>query len=649
MRHILKRLADYRKWDLFILLPGFALILLAGLWGAVWHQLAEERALARHATLIKSQTLAHTFAETTLSVLQQVEHASQLYKLRYELSGQRVTLAAFMRNEGGLNAALPTDVDFQMTIFDANGRQVESSRPFAATNVASQSWFKNHAARPSDAPLIAKPLRIEAGVDTAVGANVGAGAAALAARQQPWLIRISRRLNHPDGCFAGVLVTDLDPGQFVDHFDTGDMGAQGAVLLFSPLEKRSLYRIKDQWVFGQDLEITSGGNATGSSGGNLEQRFLRGQLDHTLRLYCVRAMAEYGLVAAVGLTEDEALIPWQRHQQRYHLAAAVITLLVLLFIAMLMRQGQRLQAAVRQVRESEARLHTIANTMPAMVAYIDAQERHRFHNQAYEAYLGPDSQQTLGKTVREVVGEERYRFFEPYIRRALAGEALVYQQESELDGAYRCLESHYIPQFSPDGKEVLGFHVMRQDITAKKLEEMRLLQLAQYDALCGLCNRAGFQLRLFEAIKHSRDHTSLLALMYLDIDHFKSVNDNHGHKAGDALLQAFATRLAQVFRSSDTVARLGGDEFTVIMENLHTDNDACHLAEKVVAAMQAPFVLDSLSLRVSTSIGVAFFRGGAQTAEELIHEADMMLYQAKRGGRNRFVVSGGDAGGVGKD
>jgi diguanylate cyclase (GGDEF)-like protein/PAS domain S-box-containing protein len=314
---------------------------------------------------------------------------------------------------------------------------------------------------------------------------------------------------------------------------------------------------------------------------------------------------------------------------------------------MLMRQGRRLKAAVSQVRESEARLHTVADNIPAMVAYIDAEQRHRFHNAAYARYIGPNSEEALGKTVLEVVGEERYRFFQPFILRALAGEALEFQQESEEGGVYRCLESHYIPQFAEESQEVLGFHVMRQDITSKKLEEMRLQQLAQVDALTGLCNRAGFQLRLQDAMQRSRHNHSLLAILYLDIDHFKPVNDTHGHKVGDALLKAFSQRLLGVFRAGDTVARLGGDEFTVIMENLQSRADAKFLAGKVVAAMQPIFEVEAsggdislvIEVQVSASVGLAFYQGEGQNAEELIHEADMMLYQAKRGGRNRYVES----------
>jgi cbb3-type cytochrome oxidase subunit 3 len=119
------RIRKFIKFDPFFLLPAFAIILLGGLWMAVWHQLREERQLAHHATLAKSQFLAHTFAETSLRILQQVGHASLLFKVRYEESGGKLTLANFMRSDGAYNTELPTDTDLVLSLYDAKGNKIE--------------------------------------------------------------------------------------------------------------------------------------------------------------------------------------------------------------------------------------------------------------------------------------------------------------------------------------------------------------------------------------------------------------------------------------------------------------------------------------------------------------------------------------------
>jgi diguanylate cyclase (GGDEF)-like protein len=200
----------------------------------------------------------------------------------------------------------------------------------------------------------------------------------------------------------------------------------------------------------------------------------------------------------------------------------------------------------------------------------------------------------------------------------------------------RTLEVTYIPQAGDDGASVVGFHVMRQDITSQKREKKHLIRLAQIDTLTGLANRAGFIQKLAAAMDENRSEHRLMALMYMDIDHFKPVNDTYGHHIGDELLKAFSGRLTATLRASDTVARLGGDEFTIILEKLAREEDASALAAKIVSAMQAPFELEGVTVAVSASIGLAYFRDGAANPDALLKEADMLLYQAKQAGRNTY-------------
>ena len=286
--------------------------------------------------------------------------------------------------------------------------------------------------------------------------------------------------------------------------------------------------------------------------------------------------------------------------------------------------------------ESEARLRTIADTLPAMIAYIDADQIYRFLNIAYEREFGLAGTQVLGKSVLDTVGAARYGTVAPYIRRVLDGETLSFEEEDEKEGIERCMEVIYIPQIGEDRLQVVGFHVMRQDITVQKREKQRLLKLAQVDALTGLSNRAGFQQKLSDAMHASRRQQHLMAVMYMDIDRFKPVNDTHGHGTGDALLRAFAQRLTQTMRATDIIARLGGDEFTIIMEQISRPDDAAVLAEKIVAAMQQPFELDGITVRISASIGLAFYRDEDISPAVLLQRADVLLYQAKQDGRNTY-------------
>jgi diguanylate cyclase (GGDEF)-like protein/PAS domain S-box-containing protein len=292
--------------------------------------------------------------------------------------------------------------------------------------------------------------------------------------------------------------------------------------------------------------------------------------------------------------------------------------------------------SVMALRESESRLRTIADTLPAMVAYVDFEEIYRFHNLAYEREFSKSGLQVTGRTVLETVGQKRYAMLQPYIARALAGETLTFEEEDDSGDYPRTFEVVYIPQLDEDGITVVGFHVMRQDVTAQKREKQHLLRLSQVDALTGLTNRAGFLQKLNDCMAACRESGSLMAVMYLDIDRFKPVNDTYGHAVGDALLKAFSARLSNTVRASDTVARLGGDEFTIIMDRISKPEDAAATASKIVHAMQQPFELDGVLANVSTSIGLTFYRDEDLSPAELLKRADLLLYEAKQAGRNTF-------------
>ena len=309
------------------------------------------------------------------------------------------------------------------------------------------------------------------------------------------------------------------------------------------------------------------------------------------------------------------------------------------YFSALMRDISAAKAAEQALQESEARLRTVADALPMRVAYIDADERYRFNNLAYERGFGLSREQIQGRTVRELLGDAGYRSAEPHVRAVLSGKVVAFQSEMTSDDSYVCYEAQYIPQFAADGNTVLGFHAVVSDVTRQKLEEKRLVELARVDTLTGVINRAGFGLRLAEVMGRCRTSGALMALMYLDIDRFKQINDRFGHNVGDALLRAFAARLSQSLRSTDTVARLGGDEFTVIMESVPRPEVAGTVAAKIVQAMSTPFVIEQLTISVTTSIGLAFFQGGSTSADALVKQADEMLYQAKGAGRNNVQAA----------
>jgi diguanylate cyclase (GGDEF)-like protein/PAS domain S-box-containing protein len=192
-----------------------------------------------------------------------------------------------------------------------------------------------------------------------------------------------------------------------------------------------------------------------------------------------------------------------------------------------------------------------------------------------------------------------------------------------------------------DGEGKLSHYVgVFSDITRRKESEQRLERLAYYDALTELPNRSLFRDRLDQAIKNSRRDSQPLALLFIDLDRFKEVNDTLGHVVGDELLVDAAQRIVSCVRGSDTVARLGGDEFTVILPGLEDRPAIERLAGKIVEALAAPFVLGESTAYVSASIGISVYPDDADDLDALIRAADKAMYEAKALGRNKARFCG---------
>lgn len=182
---------------------------------------------------------------------------------------------------------------------------------------------------------------------------------------------------------------------------------------------------------------------------------------------------------------------------------------------------------------------------------------------------------------------------------------------------------------------------LQEEVAERKLAEQRVRHMAQHDALTGLPNRALLADRLEQSLTQARRHGHRVAVMFLDLDRFKAINDSLGHEVGDELLKEIARRLRGVVRAADTVGRLGGDEFVVVLHETQDAAAAAHVAEKIIAAFVPPVRVGPHELRASTSIGIALYPEDGDTAPALLKCADAAMYHAKNGGRDRFHFHAG--------
>ncbi len=184
--------------------------------------------------------------------------------------------------------------------------------------------------------------------------------------------------------------------------------------------------------------------------------------------------------------------------------------------------------------------------------------------------------------------------------------------------------------------EINRFVAIFSDITPMKKTEAQLYRLAHYDSLTGLANRSHFLDLLSRALKNARRKKETLAVLFIDLDSFKAVNDILGHRAGDQLLQETAKRIQRCVRETDTVARMGGDEFTIILSNLQSSEKVAPIAHKLIQRIAEPVVIERREVRVTSSIGIALLADDAADPDRLIQNADLAMYRAKSRGKNGF-------------
>lgn len=296
----------------------------------------------------------------------------------------------------------------------------------------------------------------------------------------------------------------------------------------------------------------------------------------------------------------------------------------------------QLVAGRREMSRQTATLNAIVDAIPAMVGVCDTELNYKLVNRAYERWRGKGREQFVGRNLKEMLSPAEFERSLPWVQRALAGETVSYEIEHPWDAEARHVAITYIPLRLEDGT-VYGFIGMAEDITEHREENMRLLLLAERDPLTGLLNKAGFETYLSRKVSHGE--SAQLAILYIDLDHFKPINDTHGHGAGDEVLQQFALRLHSVVRPTDAVARLGGDEFAVVLAGIREAKNAVMVAEKVVGLAHQPITVGQEDVVVSASIGIACDADAEGGWKGLVDRADEMLYRAKAEGRGRAVLA----------
>jgi diguanylate cyclase (GGDEF)-like protein/PAS domain S-box-containing protein len=499
----------------------------------------------------------------------------------------------------------------------------------AGRNNSDRSYFQHHRDNADTGTFVGRPVRSRAGGQ--------------------WIITLSRRFNHPNGAFAGVVLITVDAAYFSNFYSQFNIGANGAISLIS-YDGVVMSRSPDDGTYvGRDLS-TSPAFKEGRSGVYANVFNFKSSLDGLQRLSFYRRSDRYPFLVFATQSQDEVLAPWRRQlMTRMSFVLALVALIAVLgfYLVRKMFERQRLLAAMVS-KEAEFRL--LAEESSDMVTRIDFDGKILYASPSCSRVVGWRPEQLMGTPSLAGVSAEdlpRVALVVAALKSGKAEDTRVVYRTRHRERGEVWIESTIRATKNPDSGEINGVVAISRDMTAHVHLETKLATLAAMDSLTGLGNRRRFDEYLeAEWVRARRDGTCLSILM-IDVDHFKKFNDHYGHQAGDRCLQSLAKVLAkQAMRPGDVAARYGGEEFALILPN--TEAAGCaQVGERVCQAIRELGLAHELnppSRRVSVSLGGATVWPrdllGQGEWPALIEAADRALYMAKDGGRDRLVMSG---------
>lgn len=291
----------------------------------------------------------------------------------------------------------------------------------------------------------------------------------------------------------------------------------------------------------------------------------------------------------------------------------------------------------REIEEERARLAMIVESSNDAIFSISLDNIITSWNRGAETIFGYSAREIIGKEIFTILPAERYGERSHIMQTILQGEQLCHFETTRIrkDGRQIYVSITTSPLWNSEGK-LIGNSVIARDVTERRKMEAIIQHQAHHDPLTDLPNRQLFMDFLGREVIQARRNDTRLALLFLDLNGFKQVNDTMGHNCGDRLLQEVAHRLRSCIRESDIVARLGGDEFTVLMPVLTHRDDVGIVLKKILGVFETPFILNNVAVNTTTSIGVCMFPEDGENGEELIQKADIAMYDAKASGRNSY-------------
>ena len=510
-----------------------------------------------------------------------------------------------------------------LRVFDANGGYLYSSNDNEpAFNIADRKYFRQLQADPSIHALFS---------DVLSGRVSG----------QPTVFA-ARAVRDRNGAFLGIALNGIELADLHKYFSVLELGTEGMVAVRRLDNGALVVRYPGTIEINNKPVMDLPSRLALLKDGRPETVNNRSPVDGIHRIYSYRKIGDFPFFVVVGASATDYLAGWRQN--------AVISLLTsLLFLASLAAVYLRLVRAEARRRKSMDLLQTSEERFRLMFdrasdgILIMSPSGDLFSvNEAFARMHGYTSEEMLVMNLKDIDTPECARLVPERVQRILAGEPLTFEAEHyHKDGHVVQLEISS-SLIAIEGLSVIqAFH---RDISERKRAEHQIQTLAFSDPLTGLPNRRLLLDRLEQALAAGSRHGHQDALLFVDLDNFKSINDTLGHSKGDTLLKQISQRLTACVREGDTVARLGGDEFVVLLGDLSSSSQeaatqALVVAEKILVALGQPYDIEGHGHHSSASIGVTLF-GGAQRerVEDPMKRAELAMYQAKAAGRNTLRI-----------
>jgi len=598
-----------------LIVAGLVSALTLGAIGAYLWQVEQAHTDMRRSTLLEAERRAKQLASASGTQMEQllrgVDLGLQLVREEY-VKGP----AGFEKTASSVLSTLGGGLLDRVAVSDANGKLVYSSRGLPGpVDISDREHFHFHAESSEDRLHVSHPL--------------------LSRVTGRWLVLVSRPIFR-DGKFDGLVVISLYPEQLSALLAKVTLAPDDVVVLLRA-DGGFLARSRE-WEAHMGKTVLADRPFLHPDAPDNGTFRATASVDSVPRVFGWHRLSDSKLLVVVGLAENALLAPLLKEEARLQQRNIAVVIIMLLLgggtAVLLVRVGRQQQ----QLASNEERYRRLHESMVDAYARTDLDGRLVEWNRAYEQMLGYSAEELRSKTYQDIT-PQRWHDMEAHILSAevmTKGHSQVYEKEYfRSDGTVFPVELRVF-LLRDDNANPLGMWAIVRDITERKLVEAQIHHIAHHDALTGLPNRVALNLHLDQAIAEAHRGEGGIAVMLIDLDRFKSINDNLGHMVGDWLLIEVASRLREGVRESDIVARLGGDEFIIVVTDI-TDTAAIEaVAQKIQSALSAPYRVEGHELHTTPSIGISLYPKDGQSAEALIRHADAAMYQAKSQGRDNW-------------